>query len=98
LALDISSDRKRDATRVRPPPRALQNGAPNIERADKLVQLIAKQNGMQNAKADAIVSLADERLAANKEGATRGAATRLSLLSFFNCDRFCSRAARSSLV
>jgi hypothetical protein len=26
--------------------RALQNGAPNIERADKLVQLIAPQNGM----------------------------------------------------
>ena len=28
--------------------RALQNGAPNIERADKLVQLIAKQKGMSN--------------------------------------------------
>ena len=28
--------------------RALQNGAPNIERADKLVQLIAKQKGLSN--------------------------------------------------
>src|SRR5262245_48117762 len=29
--------------------RALQNGAPNIERADKLVQLIARQKGLSNA-------------------------------------------------
>ncbi len=29
--------------------RALQNGAPNIERADKLVQLIAKQKGLSHA-------------------------------------------------
>jgi hypothetical protein len=49
--------------------RALQNGAPNIERADKLVQLIAKQKGMQNAKVDAIVALVDERLAANRKKA-----------------------------
>ncbi len=28
--------------------RALQNGAPNIERADKLVQLIARQKGLSN--------------------------------------------------
>jgi hypothetical protein len=47
----------------------LQNGAPNIERADKLVQLIAKQKGMQNAKVDAIVALVDERLAANRKKA-----------------------------
>ena len=49
--------------------RALQNGAPNIERADKLVQLIAKQKGMQNAKVDGIVALVDERLAANRKKA-----------------------------
>jgi hypothetical protein len=49
--------------------RALQNGAPNIERADKLVQLIAKQKGMQNTKVDAIVALVDERLAANRKKA-----------------------------
>ena len=33
--------------------RALQNGAPNIERADKLVQLIAKQKGLSNPVIDA---------------------------------------------
>ena len=35
--------------------RALQNGAPNIERADKLVQLIAKQKGLSHPVIDAIV-------------------------------------------
>jgi hypothetical protein len=49
--------------------RALQNGAPNIERADKLVQLIARQKGMQNKYVDAIVALVDERLAANRKNA-----------------------------
>ena len=49
--------------------RALQNGAPNIERADKLVQLIAKQKGMRNNKLDGIVALVDERLAANRKKA-----------------------------
>ncbi len=28
--------------------RALNNGAPNIERADKLVQLVARQKGMSH--------------------------------------------------
>jgi hypothetical protein len=46
--------------------RALQNGAPNIERADKLVQLIARQKGLSNAAIDAQVALVDERLAANR--------------------------------
>jgi hypothetical protein len=49
--------------------RALQNGAPNIERAEKLVQLIAKQKGMSNAAIDAQVALVDERLAANRKKA-----------------------------
>jgi len=49
--------------------RALQNGAPNIERADKLVQLIARQKGMSNAAIDAQVALVDERLAANRKKA-----------------------------
>jgi hypothetical protein len=49
--------------------RALQNGAPNIERADKLVQLIAKQKGLSNAAIDAQVALVDERLAANRKKA-----------------------------
>jgi hypothetical protein len=49
--------------------RALQNGAPNIERADKLVQLIAKQKGMSNPGVDAIVALVDSRLEANRKKA-----------------------------
>jgi hypothetical protein len=49
--------------------RALQNGAPNIERADKLVQLIAKQQGLSNPAIDAQVALVDERLAANRKKA-----------------------------
>ena len=49
--------------------RALNNGAPNIERADKLVQLIAKQKGLSNAAIDAQVALVDERLAANRKKA-----------------------------
>jgi len=49
--------------------RALQNGAPNIERADKLVQLIAKQKGMSHPVIDATVALVDARLGANREKA-----------------------------
>jgi hypothetical protein len=49
--------------------RALQNGAPNIERADKLVQLIAKQKGMSNPVIDGIVALVDSRLEANRKKA-----------------------------
>jgi hypothetical protein len=47
--------------------RALQNGAPNIERADKLVQLIARQKGLSLPAIDAIVSLVDTRLEANRK-------------------------------
>lgn len=47
--------------------RALQNGAPNIERADKLVQLIARQKGMSNPVVDAIVARVDRRLEANRK-------------------------------
>ena len=49
--------------------RALNNGAPNIERADKLVQLIAKQKGMSLPAIDAIVALVDARLEANRKKA-----------------------------
>ncbi|MDP2410762.1 MAG: hypothetical protein Q8M26_10815 [Pseudolabrys sp.] len=49
--------------------RALQNGAPNIERADKLVQLIARQKGMSNAAIDAQVALVDARIEANRKKA-----------------------------
>jgi hypothetical protein len=49
--------------------RALQNGAPNIERADKLVQLIARQKGMSLPAIDAQVALVDARLEANRKKA-----------------------------
>jgi hypothetical protein len=49
--------------------RALQNGAPNIERADKLVQLIAKQKGLSHPAIDAQVALVDARLDANRKKA-----------------------------
>ena len=47
--------------------RALNAGAPNIERADKLVQLVAKQKGMRHPLLDQIVALVDRRLKANRK-------------------------------
>jgi hypothetical protein len=47
--------------------RALHNGAPNIERADKLVHLIAQQKGLSHPVIDAIVALVDSRLEANRK-------------------------------
>ncbi|HEY1259954.1 MAG TPA: hypothetical protein VGF34_11950 [Stellaceae bacterium] len=49
--------------------RALFNGAPNIERTDRLVQTIGAQFGMKNALVDQTVALIDERLAANRKAA-----------------------------
>ena len=49
--------------------RALNNGVPNIERADKLVQLIAKQKGLSHPVIDAQVALVDARLEANRKKA-----------------------------
>jgi hypothetical protein len=49
--------------------RALSNGAPNIERADKLVQLIARQKGLSHPTIDATVALVDARLEANRKKA-----------------------------
>jgi hypothetical protein len=49
--------------------RALNNGAPNIERADKLVQLIARQKGLSHPVIDATVALVDARLEANRKKA-----------------------------
>ena len=47
--------------------RALFNGAPNIERADKLVQLIGRQLGMTHEVIDTTVALVDAKLAANRK-------------------------------
>ena len=49
--------------------RALNNGVPNIERTDRLVQLIATQYGMRNEVVDRTVALVDARLAANRKAA-----------------------------
>ena len=49
--------------------RALNNGAPNIERADKLVQPIAGQKGLRHPVIDGIVALVDSRLDANRKKA-----------------------------
>ena len=49
--------------------RALFNGAPNIERTDRLVQLIGAQFGMRNAVVDATVALIDDQLAKNRKAA-----------------------------
>jgi len=49
--------------------RALNNGLPNIERADKLVQLIAKQKGLSHPVIDAGVALVNSRLEANRKKA-----------------------------
>jgi hypothetical protein len=49
--------------------RALNNSAPNIERTDRLVQLIGAQYGMRNAVVDQTVALVDARLAANRKAA-----------------------------
>jgi hypothetical protein len=49
--------------------RALNNGVPNIERADKLVQLIARQHGLSHPAIDATVALVDARLEQNRKKA-----------------------------
>ena len=49
--------------------RALYAGAPNIERVDRLVQLIARQKGMHNPVVDRTVELVDAQLALNRQKA-----------------------------
>ncbi len=49
--------------------RALNNGALYIERAEKLVQLIARQKGLSHPVIDEIVALVDSRLEANRQKA-----------------------------
>jgi hypothetical protein len=46
--------------------RALANGAPNIERVDRLVQIIATGKGMRNAEVDRTVTLVDAWLTRNR--------------------------------
>lgn len=49
--------------------RALDNGAWNIERVDKLVQLAAAQKGLRHSILDAIVERVDRRLELNRRAA-----------------------------
>src|SRR3981189_1149012 len=49
--------------------RAPNNGAPNIDRAHKLVTLIAKQKGLSHPVIDATVALVDARLERNRKAA-----------------------------
>ena len=46
--------------------RALANGAPHIERVDRLVQLVAAQRGMSSPAVDATVARVDEWLVRNR--------------------------------
>jgi hypothetical protein len=59
----------RELTRPSSAARALFSGARNIERVDRLMQLIAKQQGTSNAVLDETVALVDQRLAANRSTA-----------------------------
>jgi len=58
-----------DLSRPASAARALFNGASNIERCDKLVQLIAKQKGLSHPVIDANVTLVDELLDKNRKKA-----------------------------
>jgi len=49
--------------------RALYAGAPNIERVDRLVKIIAAQKGMRLDALDEVVALVDARLEANRKKA-----------------------------
>jgi hypothetical protein len=49
--------------------RAVEAGAPNIERTDRLVKLIGAQKGMRSAAIDDIVAVVDARLEANRKAA-----------------------------
>jgi hypothetical protein len=59
----------RDLVRPSSAARALFNGAPNIERTDRLVQAIAAHYGMRNAVVDQTVALVDARVAINRKAA-----------------------------
>jgi len=56
-----------DLSRPASAARALFNGAPNIERVDRLVQIIARQKGQSNPALDEIVAMVDARLEMNRK-------------------------------
>jgi len=67
VPFDKYADAAKSLARPASVARALTNGAPNVERADKLVQLLAKQKGMSHPVVDEIVALVDRRLEANRQ-------------------------------
>src|SRR4051794_27649309 len=52
--------------------RALNNGVPNIERTDRLVQLIGQQLGVHHPVVDRTVALVDERLGGKRQKGAEG--------------------------
>lgn len=56
--------------------RAVGSGAMNVERVDRLVQLIGEQIGMRHPLADAVVRVTNARLTQNEEAALAQADTR----------------------
>src|SRR6201985_3238355 len=62
-----------DLSRPASAARALSNGALNIERADKLVQLVASQNSMRHPTLALIVGRVDRRLEANRKAKSAAA-------------------------
>ena len=67
VPFDKYADAAKSLARPASVARALTNGAPNVERADKLVQLLAKQKGMSHPVVDENVALVDRRLEANRQ-------------------------------
>ena len=65
VPFDKYADAAKSLSRPSSAARALNNGAPAIERTDKLVQLVAAQFGMRHPVVDAIVQLVDSRLNVN---------------------------------
>ena len=51
--------------------RAVEAGAPNIERTDRLVKAIGAQKGMRSAAVDEIVAVVDARLEVNRKAAKK---------------------------
>ena len=51
--------------------RAVANGAPHIERVDRLVQSVAARKGMRSAALDEIVATVDARIDANRRAAVQ---------------------------
>jgi hypothetical protein len=56
--------------------RALDAGAPNIERVDRLVQTIARSKGLRSATLDETVALVDAKLESNRKKAQADAGTK----------------------